>query len=78
MAWKEDLQDASFRGVPFECISIKDAVSKTQAVHQAPYANDALIEDMGKDPRKITVQAIYTGRDYKAWLDALEGALEQT
>ena len=78
MAWKDDLQDASFRGVHFECISTKDAVSKAQAIHQAPYANDALIEDMGKDPRKITIQAIYTGEDYKIWLDALEAALEQT
>ena len=44
MAWKDDLQDASFRGVPFECISTKDAVSKSQAIHQAPYSDEAYIE----------------------------------
>lgn len=78
MGWKDDLQDASFRGVLFECVSTKDAVSKSQAIHQAPYSNKALIEDMGKDPRKISIQAVYVGEDYKLWLDALEAALEAT
>jgi prophage DNA circulation protein len=78
MAWKDDLQDASFRGVPFECISTKDAVSRSQAIHQAPYSDEALIEDMGKDPRKISIQAVFTGEDYKAESDNLIIALDET
>ena len=78
MAWKDDLQDASFRGVPFECISTKDAVSKSQAIHQAPYSDEAYIEDMGKDPRKISIQAVFTGDDYKAESDNLILALDET
>ena len=78
MAWKDDLQDASFRGVPFECISTKDAVSKSQAIHQAPYSDEAYIEDMGKDPRKISIQAVFTGEDYKGELDNLVLALDET
>ena len=78
MAWKDDLQDASFRGVPFECISTKDAVSKSQAIHQAPYSDEAYIEDMGKDPRKISIQAVFTGEDYKAESDNLIIALDET
>lgn len=78
MAWKDDLQDASFRGVPFECITTKDAVSKSQAIHQAPYSDEAIIEDMGKDPRKISIQAVFTGKDYKAESDNLIIALDET
>lgn len=78
MAWKDDLQDASFRGVQFECITTKDAVSKSQAIHQAPYSDKAIIEDMGKDPRKISINAVFTGDNYKAESDNLIIALDET
>lgn len=78
MSWSTDLQDASYRGVLFECASIKDAVSKSQAAHQAPYSNKATIEDLGKDPRRITLNAIITGENYKGELDNLRIALDET
>ncbi|MFA3041531.1 DNA circularization protein [Acinetobacter pittii] len=78
MGWDTDLQDASFRGVQFECTSTSDAVAKVLAMHQAPYSNDAEIEDMGNDPRKISIQAVYTGSDYLTWVNALEAALIAT
>lgn len=78
MGWATELQDASFRGVQFECTSTNDAVSKTLSTKQAPYSNDAEIEDMGNNPRDISINAIYSGEDYKTWLDALEAALLAT
>ncbi len=78
MGWAEELQDASFRGVQFECTSTNDAVSKALAIQQAPYSNDAEIEDMGNNPRNISINAVYTGDDYKTWADALEAALLET
>lgn len=78
MGWETDLLDASFRGVQFECTSTEDAVSKALSIKQAPYSNDASIEDMGNNPRDISINAIYTGEDYKTWLDALEAALLAT
>ncbi len=78
MGWDTDLQDASFRGVQFECTSTKDSVSKSLAIKQAPYSNEAEVEDMGNDPRKISIQAIYTGVDYLTWVNALEAALLAT
>lgn len=78
MGWATDLHDASFRGVQFECTSVNDAYKKALAIHQAPYSDDAEIEDMGIDPRKISIQAIYAGDDYLSWLDALEAALAET
>lgn len=78
MSWATDLQDASFRGVQFECTSVSDAYNKALAIHQAPYSDDAEIEDMGTDPRKISIQAMYSGDDYLTWLNALEAALAET
>ncbi|MFW1760555.1 DNA circularization protein [Acinetobacter calcoaceticus] len=78
MGWDTDLQDASFRGVLFECTSTKDTAPKTLAIKQAPYSNEAEIEDMGNDPRRISIQAVYTGSDYLTWVNALEAALSAT
>ncbi|MFA3089865.1 MULTISPECIES: DNA circularization protein [Acinetobacter] len=78
MGWDTDLQDASFRGVQFECTSTKDSSSKTLAIKQAPYSDEAEIEDMGNEPRRISIQAVYTGSDYLTWVNALESALLAT
>ncbi|CAM4094739.1 DNA circularization protein [Acinetobacter pragensis] len=78
MGWATELQDASFRGVQFECTSTNDAVSKSLAVKQAPYSNEAEIEDVGNNPRNISINAVYAGDDYKTWVDALEAALLET
>ncbi|KCX14508.1 DNA circularization N-terminal domain-containing protein [Acinetobacter pittii] len=78
MGWDTDLQDASFRGVQFECTSTKDTSSKTLAIKQAPYSDEAEIEDMGNEPRRISIQAVYTGSDYLTWVNALESALLAT
>lgn len=78
MGWATDLQDASFRGVQFECTATTDAYKKALAIHQAPYSNDAEIEDMGIDPRQISITAMYTGKDYLTWTNALEAVLAQT
>ncbi|MBJ9952173.1 DNA circularization N-terminal domain-containing protein [Acinetobacter baumannii] len=78
MGWSTDLLDASFRGVQFECTSTDDSVSKALSIKQAPYSNDASIEDMGNNPRDISINALYSGEGYKTWLDALEAALLAT
>lgn len=78
MGWDTDLQDASYRGVHFECTSTRDASSKTLAIKQAPYSDEAEIEDMGNEPRRISIQAVYTGSDYLTWVNALESALLAT
>ena len=77
MAWKDDLQDASFRGIAFECVSVKDSTSKAQVIHQAPFSDEAIIEDLGKDPRKISITAVFTGDHYKSDSDQLIDALNE-
>ena len=78
MGWKDDLYDASFRGVMFEVASTVDSYTKSIAQHQAPYSDDADIEDMGLEPRQIAVEAMYSGEDYLVWTNALEAALAAT
>lgn len=78
MGWDTDLQDASFRGVHFECTSVDDGMSKTLAIKQAPYSNKASIEDMGNEPLRYSINAIYSGSDYKQSMDALIAALSAT
>ena len=76
MGWKDELHEASFRGVQFECTSITDSLDKSVAIHQAPYSNAATVEDMGNNAARISVQAIYTGDDYLTWTNALLAALD--
>ncbi|TCM61859.1 prophage DNA circulation protein [Acinetobacter calcoaceticus] len=78
MGWATDLQDASFRGVLFECAATGTTGSKTLAVKQAPYSNVASIEDMGNDPDKISLNAVFSGENYKIELDALIAAIKIT
>ena len=78
MGWKDDLQDASFRGVQFECTSTNESGSKSLAVKQAPYSNKANVEDMGNNPLKISIDAVFSGENYKIEMDALWAALVAT
>lgn len=78
MGWKDDLQDASFRGVQFECTSTNESGSKSLAVKQPPYSNKASVEDMGNNPVKISIDAVFSGENYKIEMDALWAALVAT
>lgn len=78
MGWDTDLQDASFRGVAFECTSTDTTASKSLSIKQSPYSDKANVEDMGNDPKKISLNAVFTGSDYKTYLDALVAAMDAT
>lgn len=78
MGWKTELQQASFRGVLFECTSTNDSTAKALAVQQAPYSNDAIVEDMGNDAEKISLRIFLAGDDYLIYLDALKTAFAFT
>lgn len=78
MGWKTELQQASFRGVLFECTSTNDSTAKALAVQQAPYSNDAIVEDMGNDAERISLRIFLSGDDYLIYLDALKTAFAFT
>lgn len=74
MGWESDLQQASFRGILIDCISTNDGSTKSLAIQQAPYSNDAIVEDMGKDPNKINLRIFLSGENYLTYLNALDSA----
>lgn len=75
MSWVNTLQDASFRGVPFEVLGVGDEGGKTLSVIQLPYVNGAKVDDMGNEPEAIAVRAQLRGDDYETRLQSLLSAL---
>lgn len=62
--WTMPIQQASFKGVAFDVISIEDSFEKVVMEHSYPFVNGADLEDMGLAPRDISVQALFFGEGY--------------
>ncbi|WP_163304432.1 DNA circularization protein [Enterobacter ludwigii] len=68
MSWKDDLLDASFRGVTFDCVDISDTLARDVAQYRYPYREGADVEDLGGKPDNIRMTAIFFGEDYETRL----------
>lgn len=77
MAWADNLLEASFRGVVFDCEITDDDMSRAISQHSYPYANGAEIEDLGADANAVSINAIFFGDDYEARLKAFLEVLNQ-
>jgi len=77
MAWREKLQAASFRGVPFFVEGDDAAFGRRTQVHEYPQRDKPFAEDMGRATREYNLQAFLVGPDYMAARDKLLAALEQ-
>lgn len=77
MAWPEQLQDASFRGVPFSVLLSDAIVGRRGAVHEYPQRDKPWVEDLGRRARAMSLDAIVIGADYMARRDRLVRALEE-
>ncbi|WP_147695933.1 DNA circularization protein [Vogesella mureinivorans] len=77
MAWKDNLLDASFRGVVFDCQATQDGARRDIAQHEYPYQDGADLEDLGRKPRQFTLQAVFFGDDYDTRLQAFLAVLDQ-
>ena len=80
MSWRDKLQQASFREVPFKVISIGTEVGRRTVLHQYPFNDEPYAEDLGKDASMYTVvgyiiQTVDNDFDYFAERDALIDAL---
>lgn len=75
--WSKTLLEASFRGVKFDCLSINDSFDKATAEHAFPYLPGADVEDMGRGPRHVSVEAFFYGDDYEDRLKAFIAGLEK-
>lgn len=74
--WRNALQPASFRGVPFGVQAAGDAVGRRTVTHEFVQSDDPYVEDLGSTPRVINLTAFVLGRDYMAGRDALQNALD--
>jgi prophage DNA circulation protein len=75
--WRERLQPASFRGVPFEVEAASAQLGRRTVTHEFPGRDLAVIEDLGRRAREITLDAFVIGDGYLAARDALLEAVER-
>lgn len=76
MAWAQTLLEASFRGIVFDIVKTDDSAERATVEHSYPYVDGSDIEDMGRGPRRISVEAIFYGADYEARLNKFLRALD--
>lgn len=69
MGWKDNLLDASFRGVRFDVLGTKDQIDNATAEHEYAYVNGANIEDLGEKAMFNSLRAVFYGDDYELRLE---------
>jgi prophage DNA circulation protein len=75
--WLRAFRKASFRGVTFHVDNEGAAGARRLSVSPIAYADQSVIEDMGRDPREMPVRAYVSGDVADATALALISALEQ-
>lgn len=73
----EQLQKASFRGVPFEVTAASLTAGRRTVVHEYPKRDKPYVEDLGRASRKMTVKAFVVGSDYLTRAQRLLAAIEK-
>lgn len=83
-SFADQLQQGSFRGVPFGVLSAEGRFGRRLAVHEYPYRATPWVEDMGRATRKISFIAflvtdslVYGGGEVIAQREALIAACEK-
>ena len=78
MAWKDTLQDASYKGVKLAVCTTQDSAERALVRHEYPYRDGAEVEDLGRRARMVRIQAVFWGKDYEAQLKKLLEVLEKS
>jgi len=82
MSWRDSLQDASFRGVPFKVQLSEVSIGRCNIVHQFPGIDTPYVEDICQDTDEFTitgyvVQNMENAHNYFDERDELIDALRQ-
>jgi prophage DNA circulation protein len=84
MSWFDDLQPASFRGIPFGVLGGESRHGRRVAVHEYPNRDRPYVEDLGRSTRRISLvgflvedSIVYGGGSAIAQRIALTAAAEQ-
>lgn len=75
MNFRDQLQPASFRGVPFHVAAADTLVGRRAVVHEFPLADTPQPEDLGRKASEFTVDGFIIGDDYLDVMHRLIGAL---
>jgi prophage DNA circulation protein len=59
MSWKDNLLDASFRGLVFDCLQTEDEAERDTASHAYPYIDGEDVEDLGRKARQLRLTAVF-------------------
>ncbi|KLU15424.1 MULTISPECIES: DNA circularization protein [Xenorhabdus] len=76
MSWRDDLQDAAFRGVKFDVLNTQESVARDHEDHEYPFIDGATVMDLGRKARNFRLSAFLWGDRYKRQLDTLIKALD--
>lgn len=74
--FSDQLQPASFRGIPFEVTASGLKIGRRTVVHEYPQKDQPFVEDLGRATRQITITAFVIGDDYIAQAQSLMAELE--
>jgi prophage DNA circulation protein len=77
MTWRDQLQKASFRNVPFEVESDDATFGRRVEVHEYPQRDMPYAEDLGRKARERNLTAFVIGDDYMTQRDNLLAAFEK-
>lgn len=77
MGWKENLREASFRGIVFQVNSHGLDGGRRVVKHDFPMRDKGSTEDMGRKAKAFTVDAFVLGDDYMRERDALISACDE-
>lgn len=75
--WLKAFRPALFRGVPFHVDNEGASGARRLSISPIAYADQSVIEDMGRDPRQMAVRAYVVGDFADAAAIALMAALDQ-
>lgn len=76
MGWRENYQQASFRGASFYVDSIDGQYGRRNVTHEYPDRDKPYTEDLGRKAREFSISAYLVGANYQIERDALIAACE--
>lgn len=74
MTWRDELRQASFRGVHFKVKTTDETFGRRQVTHEFPQRDKPYTEDMGRKADEFVIEGYVIGDDYNLARDALIAA----
>jgi len=77
MSWREDIRDATFRGLSFTATGSSGSHGRRGTDHEFPERNEPYAEDSGRRQRRYPVTGFIAGDDYLKHLKRMINAAEK-